>query len=154
MTTQRHDNPTRAFLADALEQRRFGTPLDINPAFTSLETTLLEGTPGAVSIGFTAGPHTLQGNGVVGGGTLAQMLDCALALAGLSVLAPGQTCATISLTVHMQRPAAPGRFTASAKVERSGRTVSFTTAQLFDANGKLVASGSSSLAVFAEPVPA
>jgi acyl-coenzyme A thioesterase PaaI-like protein len=39
-------------------------------------------------------------------------------------------------------------------VERSGRTVAFTTAQLFDANGKLVASGSSSLAVFAEPIPA
>lgn len=154
MTHPTHDNPTRAFIADAIAQRRFDTRIDINPAFEALETTLLESTPGSVHIAFTAGPSTLQGNGVVSGGTLAQMLDSAMALAGLSVLAPGQTCATISLTVQMQRPAAPGRLTAKAQVERSGKRVSFTNAQLFDAQGKLVASGSSSLAVFAEVGPA
>lgn len=149
------DNPTRAYLAEAIAQRRFGGALDVvNPALQALGTTLLDGTPGDVRIGFTAGPQTLQGNGVVSGGTMAQMLDSAMALAALSTLAPGLTCATISLTVHMQRPAMPGPLSATAKVERAGKRVAFTVAQLFDANGKLVASGSSSLAVVPEAEPA
>lgn len=151
MSQAPRDNATRAFLSEAIEQKRFGIALDANPAFISLETTLIDGKPGEVNIGFTAGPHTLQGNGVVGGGTLAQMLDCAMAMAALSSLPVGLTCATISLTVQMLRPAAPGRLTAIGKVERSGKRVAFTTAQLFDAGGKLVASGTSSLAVFPEP---
>jgi uncharacterized protein (TIGR00369 family) len=153
MTQAPHDNPTRAFVADAIERQRFDVALDSNPFLQSMATRLLGGRSGEVKLGFTAGPQTLQGNGVIGGGALAQMLDMAMAVATLSTLPVGQTCATISMTTQMQRPAAPGSFTAVGKVERTGKRVAFTTAQLFDAAGKLVASSSSSLSVLPEPGP-
>lgn len=148
------DNPTRARLVEAIEQRRFGVPLDANPAFVSLDAVLLDGQPGDVTLGFTARPEMLQGNGVIGGGAMASMLDCALATAVVSMLPFGQTCATISLTVQMQRAASVGAMRAHAKVERCGQRVAFSQAQLFDADGRLVASGSASLAVLPEAPPA
>lgn len=154
MTQAPHDNPTRALVAEAIEQQRFDIALESNPFFISLATRLLDGKHGEVKLGFTAGPHTLQGNGVIGGGVLAQMLDIAMAVAALSTLPVGLTCATITMTVQMQRPAAPGPLTAIGTVERTGKRVAFTTAQLFDPAGKLVASASSSFAVFPEPEPA
>lgn len=141
------DNPTRAFIAGVIASARRDVALDINPAFASLDCVLEEGVPGAVTLRFTAGPHTAQGNGVVGGGTLANMLDCGLAVAALSTVAPGQTCSTISLTVNMLRAAAVGSLWVRARVDRTGRRIVFAQAQLFDAEQRLVATANSSLAI-------
>lgn len=141
------DNPTRAFIAEVIASSQRDVALDINPAFSSLECVLEEGTPGCVTMRFTAGPQTAQGNGVVGGGTLANILDCGLAVSALSILAPGQTCSTISLTVNMLRAAGVGTLWVRAKVDRAGRRVVFAQAQLYDSGQRLVATASSSLAV-------
>lgn len=142
------DNPTRAFMAEAVSSGRQNVPLEVNPALASLSALLVQSREGELVIRFTAPRTATQGNGVVGGGTLASMLDLAMAMAVLSRLKPGSTCATISLTVNMQAAAREGHFVAVAGVDRVGRQVAFAHARLYDAEGtQLVANASSSLAV-------
>ena len=141
------DNETRRFIADALGARKPNVPLSVNPAFESLATTLIDGKAGSVRLSFAATPAMCQGNGVIGGGYLAAMLDTALAVAVLSSLAPGQTCATISLSVNMIAAAKVGSLNAAASVEAMKRRTAFATATLRDDGGKLIASATSALAV-------
>lgn len=125
-------------------------PFDFNPALISLSTQLIEIRKDELVFRFTA-PHTAtQGNGVVSGGTLASMLDLSMAMAVLSRLKPGFTCATISLTVNMLAAGREGHFVAVTGVERVGRQVAFAHAKLYDAEGsRLIANATSSLAVIA-----
>lgn len=145
---EEQDNETRRFIAEAVEAGRRDVPLHVNPAFNALDAMLVEGVAGDIILSFTADESMVQGNGVVGGGALAAMLDSALAAAVLSALKPGQNCATITLTVNMLRAAAPGTLFARAEVEKLGRSVAFAHAQLLDENRKLLATATSSLAVF------
>lgn len=149
--TQLKDNPTRAYIAELVSSGRRNVPIEINPAAASLSTLLVESRDGELVIRFTAPQSTTQGNGVVNGGTLASMLDFAMAMAVLSRLKPGFTCATISLTVNMQGAGQEGHFVAVAGVDRVGRQVAFAHAKLYDAEGsRLIANATSSLAVIAE----
>jgi uncharacterized protein (TIGR00369 family) len=141
------DNPTRAFIVRSIQERTFDVALDANPAFAHFKTRLQESREGEVALSFVVGEETLQGHGVLAGGTLASMLDFAMAAAALSCLPAGHACTTISMALQFQRPAGPGGFVARGKVERAGRRVVFTTAQLFDAQERLVASATSSLSV-------
>jgi len=138
---------TRRCIADALSAGKRHVPLFVNPAFESLATTLLDGEAGNLRLSFAATPAMYQGNGVIGGGYLAAMLDSALAVAVLSALQPGQTCATISLSVNMIAAAKAGRLVATATVEALKRRTAFATATLRDDGGKLIASATSALAV-------
>ncbi|MFT0174030.1 PaaI family thioesterase [Paraburkholderia mimosarum] len=145
----RPDNPDRAFLEQALAAGARDVPLDMNPALRWLGATLLRGTHGAVSIGFSAPRESLQGNGVVSGGALSSMLDLSMALALLSTLPHGRTCATISLTVNMLEPAHAGAFAVQARVKRLGGRIAFIEAELYDGTGaRCVASATASFAVF------
>jgi uncharacterized protein (TIGR00369 family) len=141
-------NETQDLIANAARQGLKEVSLQTNPAFVALSAVLVEATPGKATTSFVASDAMLQGHGVVGGGAIANMLDSAMAVAALSALAPGQSCATISVTVNMLRPAKPGRLVAEAVVTRLGRSVAFTSGELKDADGKLVATATSNLAVF------
>ena len=141
------DNDTRRFIADAIAAGRKDVALTCNAAFESMGAVLVEGRPGNVLVSFEAGEGAAQGNGVVSGGTLAAMLDSAMAVVVLSALRPGQTCSTISLTVNMLRPGLVGRLYVQAGVEKMGGRVAFASARLLDGDRKLLATGSSSLAV-------
>lgn len=143
------DNETRRFIADAVAGGGRDVALTCNPAFETMGAVLVEGTPGDVLVSFEAGEATAQGNGVVSGGTLAAMLDSAMAVAVLSALKPGQTCSTISLNVNMLRPAMLGRLSVRAGVEKLGGRVAFAHARLLDGAGATVATATSSLAVIA-----
>lgn len=143
------DNPTRAHMAEAVASGHRNVLLDANPALASLSAVLVESRDAELVFRFTAPHSATQGNGVLGGGTLAGMLDIAMAMAVLSRLKPGFTCATISLTVNMQAAGQQGDFVAVAGVDRVGRQVAFAHARLYDAQGaRLIASGTSSLTVF------
>lgn len=141
------DNETRRFIAEAVAAGRHDVLLDCNPAFTAMGAVLVDGTPGEVIVSFEAGENTAQGNGVVSGGTLAAMLDGAMAVAVLSALKPGQTCSTISLNVNMLRPGKLGRLYVRAEVEKLGGRVAFAHAQLLNEDRATLATASSSLAV-------
>jgi uncharacterized protein (TIGR00369 family) len=147
-TDPQGDNATRALIADAVIFGRRHLPLDVNPALASLSALLVESGETELVIRFTARRDATQGNGVVGGGTLANMLDLAMAMSVLSRLKPGQTCTTISLTVNMQRAGQEGNFFAVAGVDKVGRTIAFAHAKLYDTDrSHLIASATSSLAV-------
>lgn len=142
------DNPTRAHMADAVASGHRYVPLTVNPALASLSALLVESGENELVIRFTAPRSATQGNGVVGGGTLANMLDLAMAMGVLSQLKPGYTCATISLTVNMQSAGQEGHFIAVAGVDRVGRQIAFAHAKLYDAErSRLIANATSSLAV-------
>ena len=142
------DNPTRAFVADAVACGRRDLPLGINPALASLSAVLVDCKDGELVIRFTAPLSTTQGNGVVGGGTQATMLDLAMAMAVLAQLKPGTTCATVSLSVNMQSAAQHGHLFAVARVDRIGRQVAFARAELYDGERqRLIANGTSSLTI-------
>jgi uncharacterized protein (TIGR00369 family) len=144
------DNPTRAYVAEAIACGRRNVPLDVNPALASLSAQLVEARDGELVLRFTAPPSATQGHGVVGGGTLATMLDLGMAMAVLSKLKPGFTCATISLTVNMQAAGQQGHFIAVAGVDRVGRQVAFAHARLYDSTrSRLIASATASFAVIA-----
>lgn len=150
------DNLTRAHVAAAVAAGRRDVPLDTNAASVSLGAVLREGTPGALRLGFVAPPESVQGNGVIAGGTVASMLDLAMAMAVLSVLPRGRNCATINLSVNMMAAAQAGPLMATANIERVGRSVGFARAALYDASGeRLLASATSTLSVYDErPAPA
>lgn len=141
------DNETRRIIVEAVEKQQRDVPLCVNPAFASLDALLVEAAVGDVILAYNAGEHTLQGNNVVSGGTLAAMLDGGMAAAVLSALEPGQSCTTISLTVNLLRSAAPGRLYVRAELDKLGRNVAFAKAQLLNEDRKLLATATSSLAV-------
>lgn len=141
------DNETRRLIADAVARGDRGVVLDCNPAFAALAAILLEGNAQEVVVQFTAGKDTTQGNGVVGGGTIANMLDSAMAVAVLSQLGPGQTCSTITLNVNMLRPALSGRLRVRASIEKLGARVAFAHARLLDDKETALATATSSLAI-------
>lgn len=142
------DNPTRACMAEAVASGHKNVVLDFNPALASLSALLVESTNGELVFRFTASHSTTQGNGVVGGGTQASMLDLAMAMTVLAQLKPGYTCATINLSVNMQAAAQQGHIFAVARVDRIGRQVAFARAELYDGERRrLIANGTSSLAI-------
>lgn len=143
------DNDTRRFIADAIANGQREVALNCNPAFASQKAVLVEGQPGNVLVSFEADEGAVQGHGVVSGGTLAAMLDGAMAIAVLSGLRPGQSCTTISLTVNMLRPGKVGRLMARAGAEKIGGRVAFAHASLSDENGTTLATATCSLAVIA-----
>lgn len=141
------DNRVQRYIADAVASGARNLPLDITDNLCSLNAVLLGGDAGKVEVGFKATNSDLQGGGVIGGGVIANMLDTAIAVAALSMLAPGQNCATINLTINMVAAAQAGALRAKASVDRLGKRVAFARAELFDQNDRLVANAISSLAV-------
>jgi uncharacterized protein (TIGR00369 family) len=96
---------------------------------------------GTIEVGFSADERFTNPGGTVQGGILATMLDDAQgpALFGSThgeIYAP-----TINFNVSFVKPARPGKFTAKGRVVNIGRSIAFTEAELFDADGDLVARG-------------
>lgn len=142
-----NDNPTRMQIGEAVAKGLKKVRLDSNPAFVAHDSILEEAASGEVLLSYFAGPETTQGNGVVSGGTLASMLDCAMAAAVMSALKPMTVPTTVSLMVNMLRPGAPGRLYVSAKVDRLGRTMAFSSASIMNEERVVLATASSSLAI-------
>ncbi|WP_075845025.1 PaaI family thioesterase [Dietzia timorensis] len=72
--------------------------------------------------------------GNVQGGIIAAMLDDAIGPAIVSTLGPNQFAPTAELSVQFLSPARPGTFRADARVIKTGRTIAFVEADLFDAD--------------------
>jgi uncharacterized protein (TIGR00369 family) len=77
--------------------------------------------------------------GFTHGGVLAALID--LAADWAMVKQTGRGVPTIDLRVDYHRPAVRGDLTARGKVIRSGSQFATAEAQIFDADGKLLASG-------------
>lgn len=115
--------------------------------FRDLGCTVIAAAPGEVRLGFRCGAAHVQGNGVVNGGIVATMLDLGLAWAALTRLPAERSAATIALNVAFLRPALPGAFTVAGRTVAFGYRTAQSEAQLFDAEGRLIATATSPLAL-------
>ena len=96
---------------------------------------------------FVPGDEFLQGAGVVQGGAVSAMLDFAMAWACFTILPENQTVTTTSMTSNFMGAGRGGEtIEAIGRVDRPGRRVMFTSAEL-RSGGKLIANGTSSLLV-------
>jgi uncharacterized protein (TIGR00369 family) len=93
--------------------------------------------------------RTYNPMGTVHGGYAATLLDSACGIATHSKLAAGQSYTTLELKVAYHRPmtASTGRVRAVGSVTSFGRRVAFAEAKLTDAQGRILASASSTLLV-------
>lgn len=76
--------------------------------------------------------------GLVHGGVSALLLDGAMGRCVGRSLEPGQTCATVQLSVQFLAPA-EGRIAALARIVRRGRTTAFMEAECTRADGTVIA---------------
>ncbi len=80
-----------------------------------------------------------QNHGVAHGGSIAAVIDSAMALAIMPMLAENERTTTVDLTIHYLRPLTEGTARASARVVRAGKRVVTVFAELFDEQEKLAA---------------
>lgn len=80
-----------------------------------------------------------RNGGIAHGGAIATLIDSAMAMAIVPLLAEGERTTTVDLTIHYLRPLSERSARASARVVRAGKRVITVSAELFDADGKLAA---------------
>jgi uncharacterized protein (TIGR00369 family) len=85
--------------------------------------------------------HTVD---VVQGGLITAMLDTSMAHAILALEHFKVRMSSIDINVSFLRPARAGGFTAVGAIVKTGRTVAFLRADLFNDKGELVATATSS----------
>lgn len=92
-------------------------------------------------------------HGTIHGGWAASILDGVMGLAVFSCQPPGQMSATATLEIKTMRPLAIGEtYRAEANVLRAGRSLAHVEGRLVHTeSGKLVATGTSTYAVFPRP---
>ena len=141
-------NPDTTLLKKFMANPSTPLKIDSNPLAEALDARFLAADEkGTVRLDFEPGDAFLQGNNAVQGGAVAAMLDFAMAFAALAALPDDQGGATTSMTVNYLKAVKPGRYEASAGLDRKGRTLIFASAELRAENGDLVATGTSVLAV-------
>lgn len=101
---------------------------------------------------FTVVPHESQYNpiGTIHGGLVCTLLDSVAGCAAQTTLPKGMGYTSLEIKVNYLRPvlATSGKLTAVGTVTKPGRRAAFVDATVVDADGKLVATASSTLLVF------
>lgn len=134
-------------ITQALQKGCSDAPLGTSPLLRGLDCRFLGGTPGDIRISFHPGSEHVQGHGVVSGGTIATMLDFAMAFATLSRLVAGESAVSVALNVAYQGAVKPERVIAHAQVTTMGYRLAHAQAQLLTPEGDLLASAQSPLAL-------
>jgi uncharacterized protein (TIGR00369 family) len=109
---------------------------------------------GRVEFGCTLDESVYNPIGVVHGGLVCTLLDTVAGCAVHTTLPAGVAYTSIELKVNYLRPVHhnSGPLTAIGRVVKPGRRVAFAEGEVLDAQGRAVATASSSLLVF--PLPA
>lgn len=144
------NNPDQALILQfAAQAPTQPWPMQSSPLLTALraQLTAVDLALGRVTLHFSPGDTFIQGGGVVQGGAVVTMLDFAMAFAAFTHVGPEQSVVTANLNVNFLRAVRPGDLVAEGEVERAGRSLVFTRARLLDAQGRLLASASSTLPV-------
>lgn len=93
----------------------------------------------SITMNFDVGEELTHSNGtIVQGGFITAMLDTSMAHLIIFKMNGEYNPLTLSINVTFLAPGSPGQFTASAKVDRLGKSISFTSANLHQ-HGKLIA---------------
>jgi uncharacterized protein (TIGR00369 family) len=122
------------------------------PIGRTMNFTLVEVDEGRAVFEGNPGPETYNPMGTVHGGYAATLLDSACGIATVSKLGAGQSMTTLELKVAYHRPMTidTGVVRAEGVVLSIGKRVAFAEAKLTDADGRLLASATSTLLVTPE----
>jgi len=93
---------------------------------------------------FEIGPEHCHTVDIVQGGVITAMLDASMAHAVLAHDHHKTRVSSIDIHVSFLRPARAGSFVAVGTIVKSGRTIAFLRADLFNEKAELVATGTSS----------
>lgn len=94
-----------------------------------------------------AAPELLNPHGALHGGAVYVMVDYSMGGATMSMLPPGDVCATIEIKISYLASVRAGTLTADTRIIKQGRRVVFLESKVTDNAGKLVATASGSFAV-------
>ncbi len=119
------------------------------PICNTLDFVLTEVGDGFAVFCGTPGPDAANPMGTVHGGYAATLLDSACGCAVHTTLSAERIYTTVELKIAYHRPIPPGggQIRAEGRVVSSGRRVAFAEAKLTDAEGRLLASATSTLLV-------
>jgi acyl-CoA thioesterase len=92
-------------------------------------------------------PLLLNPHGVLHGGAIYTMVDYSMGGATMSVLPPGEICATIEIKINYLAGVREGTLRSETEIIKRGRTVVFLESRVKDGAGKLVATASGSFAI-------
>jgi acyl-CoA thioesterase len=92
-------------------------------------------------------PEMLNPHGVLHGGAVYVMADYSMGGATMSVLPPGDICATIEIKISYLAGVRGGSLTCETNIIKHGRRIVFLQADVTDDAGKLVATATGSFAV-------
>jgi len=106
--------------------------------------------PGLAVFTLPIGDHLYNPIGSVHGGVAATLLDSVMGCAVHSTLAKGRAYSTLEIKINYLRPMtdALGTVTAEGRVVNAGRKAAFAEGKIFDAAGKVYATGSTTCAVW------
>lgn len=96
-------------------------------------------------VGLRTDHFHLQPYGIVHGGVLATLIDTATFWAAFLRLPDGDGLVNIDLKLNYLNPVTDEFLAATGRCLRAGRTISYAEATVTDANGRLVAHGTSTL---------
>jgi uncharacterized protein (TIGR00369 family) len=125
-------------ISEEQKQRAFKTLNDL-PFAKMIEMELVDMRPNEAVIKIEMRDELRQPAGVLHGGVTATLVDTAMAFAVITRLAEGERATTIDLTVHYLRPHTQGRITCTGKVVRAGKRIFTVSADVVNAEGKLIA---------------
>lgn len=117
------------------------------PIHETLDIALVSAEEGSVVVEARPGAAHLNPAGIVQGGYVASVLDTACGCAVHSALPANTGFSTMELKVAYHRPVTvgTGAVRAEGRLVSIGKRAAFSEGKLFDANGKLLASATSSL---------
>lgn len=95
--------------------------------------------PGHAVLTMNLRDEHMRNDDITHGGVIATLIDSAMAIAIMALLAENERTVTVDLTIHYLRPVSRGLAKASARVVRAGKRVITVAAELFDDNDKLAA---------------
>jgi uncharacterized protein (TIGR00369 family) len=91
--------------------------------------------PGEVHVSVPFSAAHAQQHGFLHAGVLASVADSACGYAALSLAPPGHEVLAVEFKINLLRPASAPRFLACARVQRAGRTLTVSLAEVFGLNG-------------------
>jgi len=92
-------------------------------------------------------PELLNPHGVLHGGAVYVMVDYSMGGATMSVLPPGEICATIEIKISYLAGVRGGTLTCTTNIIKRGKSVVFLESKVTDAGGTIVAAATGSFAI-------
>lgn len=125
-------------IPDELKQRA-ARVLDENLFSRMIGMKLVDMRSGEATIRVEMSDELRQPHGLLHGGVTAALIDTAMAFAVITKLSEGEKASTVDLSVHYIRPHTEGAFSSTAKVIRAGKRIITLSADVFNEQGKLIA---------------